>query len=106
MGRDERGRERRIHGILCAQDEKKLGAGAYKDVWRAYDTQEGIEVAWNVVKLSKIQPNERKRIKTEVSLLKTLDHPNIIKYFGSWVDRQKELIIFVTEMLSSGSLKE
>ena len=28
-----------------------LGSGAYKDVWRAYDTLEGMEVAWNVVKL-------------------------------------------------------
>ena len=38
--------------------------------WRAYDTNEGIEVAWNVVKLSRTPPSERKRIKTEVKLLK------------------------------------
>jgi WNK lysine deficient protein kinase len=75
-------------------------------VWRAYDTQEGIEVAWNVVKLSKIPANERKRLKTEIRLLKTLNHPNIIKYFSSWVDREREMIIFVTELLSNGSLKE
>lgn len=31
--------------------EERLGSGAYKDVWRAYDTHEGIEVAWNVVKV-------------------------------------------------------
>lgn len=74
--------------------------------WRAYDTNEGIEVAWNVVKLSRVPPNERKRIKTEVKLLRDIEHKNVIKYYNSWVDREKEQIIFITEIMSSGSLKE
>ncbi len=74
--------------------------------WRAYDTNEGREVAWNVVKLSRIPLNERKRIKTEVKLLKDIVHKNIIKYFNSWVDREKEQIVFITEIMSHGSLKE
>lgn len=74
--------------------------------WRAYDTNDGIEVAWNVVKLSRIPPTERKRIKTEVKLLKDIQHKNVIRYFNSWVNRDKEQIIFVTEIMSSGSLKE
>lgn len=91
--------------LFVSQLEDKLGSGAYKDVWRAYDTNDGIEVAWNVVKLSRIPPVERKRIKTEVKLLKDIQHKNIIRYYNSWVDREKEQIIFVTEMMSSGSLK-
>ena len=47
--------------------------------WRAYDTIEGMEVAWNVVKLSRIPPAERKRIKTEVKLLRDIEHKNVIK---------------------------
>ena len=67
---------------------------------------EGIEVAWNVVKLSRIPPGERKRIKTEVKLLKDIEHKNIIKYHNSWVDRERQQIVFITEIMSSGSLKE
>ena len=74
--------------------------------WRAYDTNDGIEVAWNVVKLARIPPPERKRIKTEVKLLKDIEHKNVIRYFNSWVNREKEQIVFVTEIMSSGSLKE
>ena len=74
--------------------------------WRAYDSIEGIEVAWNVVKLSRIPKTERKRIKIEIKLLKGLEHPNVIKYHNSWVNREREEIIFVTEIMSSGSLKE
>ena len=36
-----------------------LGKGAYKEVWRSYDTVEGIEVAWNVVNLKNIPPSEK-----------------------------------------------
>jgi WNK lysine deficient protein kinase len=86
--------------------EDRLGSGAYKDVWRAYDTNEGIEVAWNVVKLNRIPPTERRRIKTEVKLLKDIQHKNVIKYYNSWVDREKEQIVFITEIMSSGSLKD
>jgi WNK lysine deficient protein kinase len=63
-------------------------------------------VAWNVVKLNRIPPSERKRIKTEVKLLKDIEHKNVIRYYNSWVDREKEQIIFVTELMSAGSLKE
>lgn len=83
-----------------------LGSGAYKDVWRAYDTREGIEVAWNVIKLKRIPVNDRKRVKNEVLLLKEIEHKNIIKYHSSWMDREKQCVIFITEIMSSGSLKE
>jgi WNK lysine deficient protein kinase len=53
-----------------------------------------------------VPPNERKRIKTEVKLLKDLEHPNVIKYHNSWVNREREEIVFITEIMSSGSLKE
>jgi WNK lysine deficient protein kinase len=84
---------------------EKLGSGAYKDVYRAYDTIEGIEVAWNVVKLHGVPKAERVRIVNEVRLLERLHHPNIISFHGSWVNRETERVIFVTEILSSGTLK-
>ena len=85
--------------------QEKLGSGAYKDVYRAYDTIEGIEVAWNVVKLGGVPKAERLRIIHEVRLLERLHHNNIISFHGSWVNREKEQVVFVTEILSSGTLK-
>lgn len=84
---------------------EKLGSGAYKDVYRAYDTIEGIEVAWNVVNLSGVPKLERQYIVNEVRLLEKLNHSNIISFHGSWVNRELEQVIFVTEILSSGTLK-
>eukprot|EP00977_Amphora_coffeiformis_P011115 scaffold2657_cov89-Amphora_coffeaeformis.AAC.9 len=84
---------------------EKLGSGASKDVFRAYDTQEGIEVAWNVVTLGGVPRTERNRIINEVRLLERLHHQNIISFHGSWVNRERQEINFVTEILSSGTLK-
>jgi WNK lysine deficient protein kinase len=84
---------------------EKLGSGASKDVYRAYDTQEGIEVAWNVVHLAGVPKNERIRIVNEVRLLERLHHHNIISFHGSWVNREKQEVNFVTEILSSGTLQ-
>lgn len=84
---------------------EKLGSGASKDVYRAYDTQEGIEVAWNVVNLSGVPKTERNRIVNEVRLLERLHHHNIISFHGSWVNRERQEVNFVTEILSSGTLK-
>lgn len=84
---------------------EKLGSGASKDVYRAYDTQEGIEVAWNVVNLAGVPKNERNRIVNEVRLLERLHHHNIISFHGSWVNRELQQVNFVTEILSSGTLK-
>ena len=36
--------------VFIVQFDEKLGTGAYKSVWLAYDTDRGIEVAWNTVR--------------------------------------------------------
>ena len=95
----------RSPGARYVRFDEILGNGAYKHVYRAYDTTEGIEVAWNVVNLSGTPKKDRSRIVNEVRLLERLHHANIISFYGSWVNRELEQVIFVTEILSSGTLK-
>ena len=49
---------------------------------------------------------ERRRILNEVTLLKKLGHPNLIAFYGAWVNRETEKVVFITELMSSGTLKE
>ncbi|XP_057496943.1 probable serine/threonine-protein kinase WNK9 [Actinidia eriantha] len=85
-----------------------LGKGASKTVYRAFDEYEGIEVAWNQVKLYDFlqSPEDLERLYCEIHLLKTLKHPNIMKFYTSWVDTANRNINFVTEMFTSGTLKQ
>ena len=95
----------RSPGERYVRFSEKLGSGASKDVYRAYDTEEGIEVAWNVVHLAGVPKSERNRIVHEVRLLERLHHQNIISFHGSWINREQQQVNFVTEILSSGTLK-
>ncbi|KAF5197985.1 Serine/threonine-protein kinase WNK1 [Thalictrum thalictroides] len=85
-----------------------LGKGASKIVYRAFDEFEGIEVAWNQVKLYDFlqSPEDLQRLYCEIHLLKTLKHKNIMKFYTSWVDTANRNINFITEMFTSGTLRQ
>ena len=101
---DGRGR-REVAARAVPALKELIGKGSYKEVWRAYDSVEGIEVAWNVVNLKNMPAHEKARVINEVRLLDRLDHENIIDFHGSWVNRDRGEVCFITEILSSGSLK-
>ncbi|TYG55572.1 hypothetical protein ES288_D09G284700v1 [Gossypium darwinii] len=90
------------------RDKEVLGRGAFKKVYRAFDELEGIEVAWNQVKITDLLRNSEdlERLYSEVHLLKTLKHKNIIKFYNSWVDTKNEHINFITEIFTSGTLRQ
>jgi len=85
-----------------------LGKGSSKIVYKAFDEIDGMEVAWNQVKVNDVlrTPDELERLYCELHLLRTLKHKNIIKFYTSWVDAEKQNINFITEMFTSGTLKE
>lgn len=85
-----------------------LGKGAMKTVYKAFDEYYGLEVAWNQVKLSNVMrsPDALQRMYSEVHLLSTLHHDSIIQFHSSWVDVGKNTFNFITEMFTSGTLRE
>ncbi|KAK2974650.1 hypothetical protein RJ640_030258, partial [Escallonia rubra] len=84
--------------LLCPnlQYKEVLGKGAFK------------KVAWNQVKVADLLRNSEdlERLYSEVHLLKTLKHKNIIKFYNSWVDTRNENINFITEIFTSGTLRQ
>lgn len=85
-----------------------LGKGAFKTVYKAFDQLEGLEVAWNQIKVGDILRNndDLERLRSEVRLLKTLKHKNIIKFYNSWLDKKNNNINFITEVFTSGTLRQ
>ncbi|OMO82963.1 hypothetical protein CCACVL1_11631 [Corchorus capsularis] len=88
--------------------EEILGKGAMKTVYKAIDERLGMEVAWNQVKLNEVlrSPDDLQRLYSEVHLLSTLNHDSIIKFYTSWIDVENKTFNFITEMFTSGSLRE
>ncbi|KAF5935277.1 hypothetical protein HYC85_026406 [Camellia sinensis] len=85
-----------------------LGRGAFKIVYKGFDEIDGIEVAWNQVTIEHAlqSPEHLERLYSEVHLLKTLKHENIIKSYSSWVDDKNKSINMITELFTSGNLRQ
>lgn len=65
-------------------------------------------MAWNQIKLADVLRNSEdfERLYSEVHLLKTLKHKNIIKFYNSWIDSKSENVNFITEIFTSGTLRQ
>lgn len=66
--------------------------------YKAFDEIDGMEVAWNQVKLTDVlrTPDDLERLYCEVHLLRTLKNKNIMKFYTSCVDTEKQNINFIT----------
>lgn len=83
----------------------KLGAGAFKEVFKAFDTHEQIDVAWNSIDLSLIHTEDEKRkIFKECDMLKKLNHPNILRITNQWYNDDTDKLCFITNIVHDGSL--
>ncbi|KAH9607208.1 hypothetical protein KSS87_021274 [Heliosperma pusillum] len=85
-----------------------LGSGAVKKVYRGFDQEEGIEIAWNQVKLSKFSDDHVMidRLFSEVRLLRNLKNKNIIMLYNVWENTVHNTLNFITEVCTSGNLRE
>ncbi|KAJ8268454.1 hypothetical protein COCON_G00136260 [Conger conger] len=76
----------------------------------AMDTEEGVEVVWNEIQFSdkKVFKALEDKIKEMFENLMQVEHPNIVKFHKYWLDTRetRARVIFITEYMSSGSLKQ
>lgn len=92
--------------------DEEVGRGSFKTVYKGLDTETGVAVAWCELQDRKLSKNERARFKEEADMLKTLQHPNIVRFHDYWESnvptknglKEKKLIL-VTELMTSGTLK-
>ncbi|XP_025108578.1 serine/threonine-protein kinase WNK1-like isoform X5 [Pomacea canaliculata] len=86
----------------------EIGRGSFKTVYKGLDTETGVAVAWCELQDKKWNKNERQRFKEEAEMLKELQHPNIVRFYDYWEEqnhRNRKVIILVTELMTSGTLK-
>lgn len=81
-------------------EDRPLGEGAFGVVYLATEKETKIQRAIKVIERAKI--TNFQRFYNEVSALKTLDHPNIIKLFGIFED--EEYVYLVQELCTGGEL--
>jgi len=83
------------------RDAKKVGEGAAGEVFLATDSRNGEKIA---IKKMPLNSQNMKLLVTEIGIMKTSNHPNIVKYFDSYL--MNEQIWVVMEYMGSGCLTE
>ncbi|CAK9164105.1 unnamed protein product [Ilex paraguariensis] len=82
---------------------KLLGCGAFAKVYHARDTRNGQSVAIKIINKKKIlNPTLMSNIKREISIMRRLHHPHIVKLFEVLATKTK--IYFVMEFIKGGEL--
>eukprot|EP00946_MAST-07B_sp_MAST-7B-sp1_P004129 g4129.t1 len=82
-----------------------LGRGAFKNVYKAFDSDTGSTVAWNEVNITPLPPSEKRRVISEVKILEKVEHKRIIGFYGSWYNKAEHKVVFITEIVTEGTLR-
>lgn len=84
-----------------------IARGRFKTVYRGYDTENGIDVAWCQVQDPDphTSAHNLKPIYNEMKKGLNLDHSNIIRCFACWLDSENQRINLITELFTSGTLR-
>ena len=87
-----------------ARFAEEIGKGSFKIIYKAYDYDEGKEVAWSIIGTQDKSEHEINKIYDEINLLKTLKFEYIIKYFNGWYNEEKHQVVLISELFTGGSL--
>ncbi|KAM1779695.1 hypothetical protein ACFX12_041048 [Malus domestica] len=80
----------------------KVGSGSFAVVWRSRHRQLGIEVAVKEIDKTQLSPKVSDNLLKEISILSTINHPNIIRLFEAI--QSKDRIYLVLEYCDGGDL--
>ena len=87
--------------------DELIGRGAFKDVYKGFDTMEGKVIAWNCISIVSLNKKEKENLKNEIKHLHNFNNQcnYIINFYGSWFDNDNNNVIMITEIALSGTLK-
>ena len=83
---------------------KDIDQGAFGKVIHVYDTKKKLDLAIKVINKEGVGPNLINHMKEEISILKKLNHKNIVKFYG-YSETNNQLLINM-EYIKYGTLSK
>ncbi|KAL4622033.1 hypothetical protein ACB092_06G268000 [Castanea dentata] len=80
----------------------RIGSGSFAVVWKSKHRHSGVEVAVKEIDKKQLSPKVSENLLKEISILSTIDHPNIIRLFEAI--ETKDRIYLVLEYCDGGDL--
>jgi hypothetical protein len=75
--------------------------GNIKCSFKAFDTRNGIEVAWHVINLSGLDDLEQEEVARSAAFLKDIRNKFVAEYLSIWVDAESRRLHIITTLLES-----
>ena len=101
---EKQGAKELKQNYVIDNNTKVLGSGAFGKVFLTHNKHNNeLQVAIKVLNKNKLK-DHLEAIKEEVSILTKLDHPNIVKYYETYID--EKYIYLVMEYINGGELFE
>jgi len=75
--------------------------GQYTHVYHAKHTESDTHVAIKKINMLSIHPTQQKECETEITLLQTMDHPNLIQYHEHFC---RENVLYIVMELAGGHM--
>ena len=97
-------KERNLDPRLFYEELKILGEGAYGKVFKVRHKISKVLRAMKIIDKNKMSSGGKKSLINEINILKSLDHPNIMKVY-EYFNKDNNLYI-ISELLSGGELLE
>jgi NIMA (never in mitosis gene a)-related kinase len=85
---------------------EQLGHGTYSKVFKVLKKGESEHMALGQINITQFENKEKDNILTEIRILSSIKHPNIINYHESLVDFSSNTLCIITEYADYGDLSD
>jgi len=83
---------------------ERIGKGRYGAVFEGFDLESGRVVAIKQLPTKGIPVDEVNSLKSEIKLLRNLQHKNIVEYVGFYEEKEDDYVNIIMEYVEGGSL--
>eukprot|EP00908_Phaeocystis_cordata_P015030 Transcript_26144.p1 GENE.Transcript_26144~~Transcript_26144.p1 ORF type:complete len:525 (-),score=253.67 Transcript_26144:913-2487(-) len=85
---------------------RELGKGAYGVVRTCKRKGTQDVFALKTITVGLMDPDEVRALQSEVDILRSLDHPSVVRLFETFLDRKEQQLHVIMEMLAGGNLRD